>query len=1501
MSMKKDRKKSGFPPSCLGAVLAVWGVLLGLSRYTGDLKVSGYILVLAIIIIATGFACIRRKEVAAFFGALGNGLGRFSGRHGGVLRRGVAVLCTVTLTLSMIAMPAAAVSGSLSDTKIGLSESAVNAGTAPTTGTLQTNASSAWTVSNGTTITGTVKPAVYLETKPGSCGTQIKTYYYSTGANATLTITNNSTEECILSFAFTVPSQGTLSIDGEDQKAATTYSNTLSNGASVTVKLTTPTTASSTDTSSADTYAASVTLSDVKLTSTNKDVNVTFMQPTSGGSYTAKMGSTALTIGETYSNPTTTEYTLSATAAVNYVFDGWYVNGVKVSDLTTYTGTFTSDSEVQARFVEDSLYSIVALSEGTSGSKADYVQVNSSYYHATNRSSHTNVGDLSKNNSYGARTYFSDPKWSPSSSTVIQSTTSGTATGDNQTSMGFSEASASIYSDIIRVKCLQNCVITFDCSMTANTVSISNNDSGAANTGVYFYYYTTTSASANASTIKSNGTAVVSASQKSSGSAAGTEVVVNEGEYLYFYAYAITRKDAMKASGYATDNYSYTAKISNFTITPNTTEYTFTTGNIDNTKAQLKSGSIKINGVTQSVSSGSYTASMAGGSVLTLTPGTAPTGYVFIGWYNATDDTYLYTSGEYDVTMSKDYAVYPVYVPVMTITTGGANGYESASYTYTNLSKQTVTPNGQYVARNANCTAFYANLNEAFSGTDTVVLLAGDTINGDLTIPDGKTLVIPDRLADTGPTSPEQVTTSSGVSSYCKVTFSGNLTVNGTLVVSAVQSSAASGRANGGIGFLNMSASSTVTVNSGGVLCGFGEIRGGSITAKNGAVVREFMEISDKRAVLVMNNINDQKDTKGVFPFSNFSVKTIESTVTYETGAKLYAQYSVLLEGGNGSSGEIPLIGPSGFLFNLTAGTMTKSFDLATDKTIYRVDEGGVVTTGGFTLSLNFAAGGLSQTVTIKTTDYWMPLNAGFDIRTAGDLTMASSFKFLPGACLSVEKTGTCTIESGRNLLFYRLNDYDTRGVGSSTYQKGYSAKAYPVNATNLPGGGYKHPTLTTVGSARLNVDGTMIVNGGLYVSNDLVKNSDQGITYKETVNGEEKTRAEINDAYFTLYDNGYNVLTGTGSVDLTHAVLSKTVVYEAMTATNTNDPAFDEITITPIAGLKLESVEDAQGNYSAFTSGNIFYGVYRPYDGGIYVWGTEIPEVAVIIGEGDDTRTYMTLADAVIGYAGTGYVKMIDNSTEPGFTLGKDLYLDLNGKTVTLTSGLNTGSYKLYGMDSATDDYDGMDAGKISGTVSGTVAPVVQTELKADSEYSYYRYVAIKNGDELSFHRFNISVNGYRFELSSITPECALFFLGKFRGDSTARDYLKSVGFTLSDSNGTIATPSFALPADASAIPVVATEDEASDSMVVFKAPDTYLFEAYLIRALEKENPTTYQNQFGAVATVTFNNDESWTSEKRKLSYLEAWQNVNASEIGDEDKARLNAFLRDLGEDQIS
>ena len=1431
-------------------------------------------------------------------------------RKTAALRRGIAFLCTLVLTLMAVTLPAEAapISG-LTDSNIGLNEGTYDEGSKPFSAYKPkvTDESYFWKATDGTTIEGTLKPKeIYgWKTTWSYSGNRYQCYK---GASTVLTITNKSNEECLLTFSYEDPKNGgTLSFNPASIVVGSgSYSAKLKRGASVAITLTTAKETADSTKPTQDLYTATTTLRNISMKPLDQTVSVEFVKPTNG-SYTAKIGNESLTIPQTCTKPVSTTYTLQATADKGYFFDGWYVNNVLTSREPTFPTAFAANSRVEARFVNDPLLYITKMSKPTL-IKSNYVEIDSDHIHSEKQSYHTNVGDTDKNNSYSPSTSFPDSRWAINDSGGITSSTDytkyGAATGDNQTQPGYSQATALLYSDVIRVKCLENCTISFDSSITAQNLKIRNSGSSDDQYGVFLYYYTSSSPNVSVGTIKANGTAAIKGSQASSGSANGTQVTLNKNEYLYLCAYAWMRYDELFlgftsiTSGYAENKYSYSASISNVTVTPSNENYSFKTQNTDNMDNALAGGTVLINGTHQSVSK-PYTPELAKGTVLTLKPGTAPKGYTFIGWHNVTTGEHDYTHDTYTVTMTQPWEVNPIYVPAMTITTGGDNGYENATYEYKNLNNQTKPTDGLYVARgpipsNGENPTFYTSLKDAFAATDnTVFLLAGDIITGDLTIPAGKTLVIPDRFAAKGPDLqtglPEQYDPSASISSYCKVSYSGKLTVYGTLVVNARQSGAAGGvcgRATGGIGYLSLADSATVTVKSGGRLFGYGLIRGGSISAESGSTVRELMEISDMRAALVMKEIYDGRNNYKVFPFSNFSIKSIESRTTYQTGANLYAQYSVKMEGNNKSTGAAPLFAKTGALFNLTEGTMTKYFDPTTYKTVYRVDENSAMSTGFFQLDVRFEAGGQTKDITIDTKEYWVPLNAGFDLRTAGDMTVNGDFKFLPGASLSVEKGGKCTVVNGKSLLFYRLNDYDTRGIVQGIYQKGYSSKPYPVNAVPLPEGNYTLPKPETVGSARLNVDGEMIVKGGLYVSNELVRDSDQG--YKEMESG--KTRQEINADYFTLYPNGYNVLTGTGSIDMTAAQTDQEKVYEAMTSTNTNKPAWAPIKITPIKGLTMEATKDDPENYQPLKQATTYYGVYR--SDGFYVWTDTMPQIAKIV-NGANEQTYSSLANAVQAYTGEGYIQMLDKSTEPGFTVDRNVTLDLNGKTVTLVGGLTVEEGKtLSGMDISSKEYVAP-SGKIVGKVTGTVAPTYQTPTVTTSDGNTYdRYVAIPgteadgNTPNLSFHHFNISVTGYHFELATgDTPQCALFFIGKFRGDDAAKKYLTKLGFTLKY----IADESqdFSYPMPGSLNNEVGLDEEGA-----------YLFEAYLMRSFDKNDAAAYQTKISATAQAIFGtNVGTQNSETKEWSFEDAWtESEGLKDLTPEQKAILDKFLKELG-----
>lgn len=148
----------------------------------------------------------------------------------------------------------------------------------------------------------------------------------------------------------------------------------------------------------------------------------------------------------------------------------------------------------------------------------------------------------------------------------------------------------------------------------------------------------------------------------------------------------------------------------------------------------------------------------------------------------------------------------------------------------------------------------------------------------------------------------------------------------------------------------------------------------------------------------------------------------------------------------------------------------------------------------------------------------------------------------------------------------------------------------------------------------------------------------------------------------------------------------------------------------------------------------------------------------------------YPTVSEAVANANGQ-MVKLLADSQET-VTVNEDLYLDLNGYTlqgVTVTEGT------LYGMDSATDDYDCSDGyGKIL-NITGNYAPHHKTNITGDIR----RYIAVVDNGELSFHRFYVGLTH-----TTIRPSGrGVGYKAVFAGDSFVKGQLdtsEAYGYTL-------------------------------------------------------------------------------------------------------------------------
>ena len=735
----------------------------------------------------------------------------------------------------------------------------------------------------------------------------------------------------------------------------------------------------------------------------------------------------------------------------------------------------------------------------------------------------------------------------------------------------------------------------------------------------------------------------------------------------------------------------------------------------------------------------------------------------------------------------------------------------------------------------------FADLNEAVAyaqanGQSKITLATNGSISGTYTIPAGITLLIPfDEAGTLYTTTPAYTTTAETQKAYKTLTMAAgsSITVNGGAISVGGKHFTSSGREcckpTGAYGLIKMQEGSSIMLNNGANLYAWGYITGdGSITANSGANVYEYYQVTDWRGGSQTGNManNEQK----VFPFTQYYVQNIEAALTLNAGANEYTYFSVTASFVGTKSATIPFVGSNG-LFKLGAdGQFTKRYIPAQDRMVFTISGNA---------SLNSIALSVAS-VTVDSKDYVLPINNNVDIViTSGTTTIEKDAALLPGVTVLIAKDAELKVASATSLYVYDDAEWSPNYVwGSKTI--GICPVSYSPSGKGSRG----------IADAKVDVNGVLTVEGAVYTT---------------------ATGATITSSK------------GTGKYAQVGAPGTSNKTYQF----NQNSKEYIGVDIT------AAKLKNADGKYTETANANA--GQTIPYctcpTCGKGKW---LKDFAAIINNGTQGDTYSTLEAAVKAYspdnntAPTNYIKLLHNTTEDINNITKDIYLDLNGRTVTGDISV-TGAYKLYGMDSSAKvDYVTAPSGKIVGTVKGC-APTYQTP--GDTNDRYVAILSEENGTStLSFHRFNISVTGYRFELKA--PQCALFFIGKFQGDKAAKDYLKSLGFTLKDNNNKLlgeANYEFT----GKDIPDMPAGGEASDSEVVCSG-DAFLFEAYLKRSFDKAKPDGYTKNISATAQATFQNDGTQQSDPRNLSFEDAWTNVEG--LDHTQQEILDKFLKELG-----
>lgn len=748
----------------------------------------------------------------------------------------------------------------------------------------------------------------------------------------------------------------------------------------------------------------------------------------------------------------------------------------------------------------------------------------------------------------------------------------------------------------------------------------------------------------------------------------------------------------------------------------------------------------------------------------------------------------------------------------------------------------------------------FDDLNEAIAEAQKnlpaiITLAESGKITRNYTIPSKVTLLIPFDEAKTCYTStPIAITSTPTAKPFRTLTMAAgsSLTLASGAAISIggqyyAASGGASGKMVGPYGYIKMESGSAIDVQSGASLYAWGFISGsGSVTVQSGGSVYEWYQILDFRGGSASSDMGNK-----VFPFSQYAVQNVEVPLTLHAGAS-ETVYTAVYAIRKINPTSIPFIGDGG-MFKLTSGSLTKAYDGATDRIHYTI--AGVAEVN----SLNLKLGSMS----VSSSSYVLPFtnNMTVDLTSGSKLSINQTAALLPGVQANIAQGAEMIISSGKSIYIYDRDEWVAQN-----FVTGGKFKAVPYTPET-----HYNRTEANLIDVKVDVNGTLTANGGIYTTAggaDICSSAGTGVYNQQGKPGTE----------------------------------TKTYQYTQIKSSVTAH----EI---PITAAKLHN---ADGSYTktanAIVDKPIPYCTCPTCSVGGGKWLKDF--AAIIDSTGKHMEDYPTLQEAVNAYnklnestASKTYIQMLHSTTGDSTTgnvnTNKDLYLDLNGCTVTGAISV-TGTHKLYGMDSATDKYDGTKAGKIVGTVTGTVAPVFKTNLKANEDH---RYVSIQSENSYSFHRFNISVSGYRFELAA--PQCALFFIGKFQGDDAAKTHLKSLGFTLTGKDGkSLGTDSCLIPEN---IPEMPSDGEASESKVVRAKDGAFLFEAYLKRSFEKEPLETASEEFSATAQATFKNsenseDNSLSSVERTLSFQKAWKDALDSGMKPKDKEILTNFLKKFG-----
>ncbi len=461
-------------------------------------------------------------------------------------------------------------------------------------------------------------------------------------------------------------------------------------------------------------------------------------------------------------------------------------------------------------------------------------------------------------------------------------------------------------------------------------------------------------------------------------------------------------------------------------------------------------GSVKIDGTT--VASGSVNSiSSSTGAPFVAVPGS---GSKFVAWINPATNAVISTSATYQVIPTEAMSIRAVFAnasaaPVF-YADGTAKLFESLD----------------------------AAISYASSASNKTITLASDgtLAAGNYTIPAGITLNIPynaaGTLCTTKPTIHDNDYTAPSVFRTLHMASGANLTVNGTLSLSAQVSSRYNynGMPSGPLPIIKMAADSKITVENGANLYAYGFITGsGSVEVKSGGTIYECFQIADYRGGDATSTIVGKDDEYGVFPFNQYYIQNVEVPLTIHAGAQEIGYTALYVTLAGTQESDVPFIGSSNSMFVLNSGYVVKDYMEGTGRLSVKIYGDVAVSTMSMSMKVS-----LIGSLTIDSSKYALPIAQHLTMSVeSGNISMNQSVAFLPGSELYIREGATCKLGAKQKIVIYDLDQW-LYNNGANGYS-GTANQPY-VKTKYVPGG---DGTVGRLKDALIQVDGTIIASDG--------------------------------------------------------------------------------------------------------------------------------------------------------------------------------------------------------------------------------------------------------------------------------------------------------------------------------------------------------------------------------------------------------------------------------------